>query len=126
MATHFNKRKGHHKKKPETKHKSNQPSNKNRFVILCPVCHKPVRDLFTAIAYNLNEKPAHFDCILKQLKKNEELLNNEKVYYLGNGSFGIIAFRNPSSPIKFLIRKRIQYEKVDESPKWRTRLPIKL
>ena len=127
MPPHFNRRKGHHhKKKSEIKHKSHHSSNKNKIIAICPICHKPLRDLFTAIAYKLNEKPAHFDCILKQIKKNEELLNNEKICYLGNGSFGIIAFRNPSSPIKFLIRKRIQYEEADANPGWRVNLPVKL
>ncbi len=45
--------------------------------------------------------------IMGELKNNEDLHSNEQICYLGNGSFGIITFRNPSSPIKFFIRKRI-------------------
>ena len=64
----------------------------------------------TAIQYKETNTPAHFDCIVKEIKETEPLSNNERLCYLGRGSFGILTFRAASSPIRFLIRKRIQYE----------------
>jgi len=44
---------------------------------------------------------------------------NEKVCYLGKGCFGIVQFRPNSSPLRFIIRQRIQYEENDAVPQWR-------
>lgn len=89
---------------------------------LCPVCRKPVRELRSAIAHRETQEPAHFDCILRVLREENSLAENEKICYLGNGSFGIVQFRSPAgSPVRFFVRKRIQYEKTDPAPEWRKR-----
>ena len=41
------------------------------------------------------EKPAHFDCVMKEIRQNEDIGNNERLYYLRNSSFCIITFSNP-------------------------------
>ena len=83
--------------------------------------------ILVLVAFVASFALSHVDKITKpEIKKQEELASNEKICYLGNGSFGIITFRNPSSPIKFLIRKRIQYENTEETPLWRKKLPVKL
>ena len=104
----------------------NKRYHSNRNVQKCPLCNRNIHEYFSAISYKKTGVPAHFDCILKEIRAQEELSSNERICYLGNGSFGIITFRNPSSPIKFLIRKRIQYEDLIETPDWRKRLPIKI
>ena len=123
MAIQNNKRRGsskrHYDKRPK-RFQRNKPIQK------CPICHRPIREFFTAISYNESDVPAHFDCVIIEIKKQEELSSNEKICYLGNGSFGIITFRNSNSPIKFLIRKRIQYEKTDATPPWRKKLPVQI
>lgn len=123
MALQHNKRRGYSKRNYD---KRNRRFQRNRNIQKCPICHKSIHEFFTAISYKGSNNPAHFDCIIKEIKKQEELSSNEKICYLGNGSFGIITFRNPSSPIKFLIRKRIQYENTEEPPPWRRKLPVKL
>ncbi len=94
----------------------------NANIPLCPICHKPVRDLYSAITHRESGNPAHFDCILKILRESSDLLLHEKICYLGKGSFGIIQQRNSNSPSRFFIRKRIQYEPTDILPDWRKRL----
>ena len=89
---------------------------------ICPVCSKPVRNLYSAITHEPSNQPAHFDCILKDIRDNHELHTKEKVCYLGGGSFGIIQIRNTSSAVPFLIRKRIQYETTEPIPEWRKNL----
>lgn len=86
---------------------------------ICPVCQKPVRELHAAIAHRETGRPAHFDCILQLLREDNELENSEKICYLGKGTFGIVQFRQNSGPLRFLIRKRIQYEQTDGFPDWR-------
>ena len=87
---------------------------------LCPVCQKAVRDFFSAIAHRETQAPVHFDCVLKILREENHLAENEKICYLGNGSFGIVQLRSGgSSSMRFFVRKRLQYEKTDPVPDWR-------
>ena len=85
---------------------------------LCPLCQKPVRELASAIAHRETGAPVHFDCVLKALREEHNPGENEKICYLGNGSFGVVQFRG-GSPMRFFVRKRIQYEKTDSLPEWR-------
>jgi hypothetical protein len=76
--------------------------------------------LSSAIAHRETGGPAHFDCILKVLRDEHRPAENEKICYLGNGSFGVVQFRGP---LRFFVRKRVQYEKTDPPPEWRKLLP---
>jgi hypothetical protein len=78
-----------------------------------------MRDQATAVIYKQTKTAGHFDCILNDILKTEELKPNESICYLGRGSFGILSFRNSSGPLRFLIRKRIQYEDREEFLEWR-------
>jgi len=86
---------------------------------MCPICEKAVRDLASAITHRDTGNPAHFDCILKILRDQHSLSENEKICYLGKGSFGIVQFRANASPMRFFIRQRIQYEDLETVPDWR-------
>ena len=90
---------------------------------LCPLCQKPVQDLYSAITHRDSGAPAHFDCILENLRAANEMAPSEKLCYLGGGSFGIIQYRTAQGPMRFLIRKRIQYEAGESIPEWRRSLP---
>ncbi len=85
----------------------------------CPYCGQNVRDVLTAIETIEDESPVHFDCVLKRIADSEDLEAKEKVCYLGNGSFGIVQFPNPSDPSQFVIRKRIQIEDDRKEIPWR-------
>jgi hypothetical protein len=60
------------------------------------------------------------------LTEREDLENGEKICYLGNGSFGIVQQRVSGHPLRFFIRKRIQYEPKDAQLSWRTNLQAKI
>ena len=89
----------------------------------CPLCQKAVRDLTSAITHKESGRPAHFDCILKTLRSDNSVQQNEKICYLGKGSFGIVQFRQNAGLPRFLIRKRIQYEETESVPEWR-KIPV--
>lgn len=76
----------------------------------CPFCGEPVRDPKTAILTPEAQKPAHFDCVLQELAKHEELQPGEKIAYLGKGTFGVVSYRPGPDGMPLLIRKRIAYE----------------
>ena len=88
----------------------------------CPVCKQPVRDLASALTHQQSGQPAHFDCIMRELRDSNELAPQEKICYLGGGSFGILEFRQG----KFTIRKRIQYEEKEKVQEWKKPLLISL
>ncbi len=90
----------------------------------CPVCGKPVRELSSALTHKLSRKPAHFDCVVRELREANEMAPQEKLCYLGGGSFGILEFRPPGSSSKFVIRKRIQYEEKELPQEWKKPLLV--
>ncbi len=85
----------------------------------CPYCGQNVRDVLTAIAIEDGEAPTHFDCVIKKLADEEGLEPKEKVVYLGNGSCGVVKFKNQSDPRQFAIRKKIQVEPEKLEIDWR-------
>ena len=77
----------------------------------CTLCNKVITEMGTAIKNTNTDEYIHFDCAVKDIREKEKPYPNERICYLGKGSFGIIKFLSySSSPIKFLIKKRIQYE----------------
>jgi hypothetical protein len=90
----------------------------------CPVCGKPVRELPSALTHRVSGKPAHFECILKELRDANELAPQEKLCYLGGGTFGILQFRPAGGASKFTIRKRITYEEKDSPQDWKKTLHV--
>ncbi|MDE0447686.1 MAG: hypothetical protein OXH96_13525, partial [Spirochaetaceae bacterium] len=92
----------------------------------CPLCAKPVHDLYTAIAYGAGNAPAHFDCIVSLLGEREEVEEGARLCYLGGGSFGIVQMRPAARPgdRALLIHKRIEVEEQDATPPWREELRL--
>ena len=90
----------------------------------CPICGKPVRELASALTHRISHQPAHFDCIVRELRDSTEIAPQEKICYLGAGSFGILEFRPPGGPSKFVIKKRIQYEEKEIPQEWKKLLQI--
>jgi NAD-dependent SIR2 family protein deacetylase len=87
----------------------------------CPICGKPVTDLFSAIAYKENSEPAHFECIVKWLSDAEKLAEDEKLVYLGGGVFGVVP-ANFVQGQKLAVKRMIQYENKEKKPDWRKEL----
>ena len=90
---------------------SNKMKDKSEKAI-CPICDEPIYIPEEAITHNVTNKLAHFECILKEIKNNneEEMEENDKIVYLGSGTFGIIQERKNSKGTKLFVRKRINYE----------------
>jgi len=68
--------------------------------------------LITAVVHRETGKKAHFDCIIKELRKSYQLKPREDVYYLGGGSFGIVETKGKKNS-SFIVKRRIQYEERD-------------
>ncbi len=90
----------------------------------CPVCGKPVRDLAAALTHRVSRQPAHFDCVVRELRESNEVAPQEKICYLGGGSFGILEFRPSAGSPRFVIKKRIQYEEKETPQEWKRPLQV--
>lgn len=108
------KRKGRDRRRRNRAAPRPRPERQN--LTKCPLCDDLVRDVLSAIDYQ--DQPAHFDCVLKLIEKQEELEPNEKIVYLGGGSFGIVQSKNTNNG-HVSIRKRIQYEEKEKKIEWR-------
>lgn len=93
--------------------------------LTCIRCGKSIRNPQMALASPENE-PIHFDCAIQEVAEAENLGAREKICYLGQGTFGIIKFKSSSSNRDFEIRKRIPYEKAEQSVDWRKQMREKL
>lgn len=80
----------------------------------CPICGESIYITEEAIHHKQTGSPAHFDCILKCLKEenNLEIEKEEKIVYLGSGTFGVIQERQApkNGQYRLFVRKRINYE----------------
>ena len=90
--------------------------------VICPKCGQPITDVSSAISDKESGKPAHFDCILNQLKQTEQVGENEKIAYIGQGRFAVIYYENPRDQRHFTIKKIIEWEERDKKPEWRSEL----
>lgn len=79
---------------------------------ICPICNKAIYIIEEGITHNSTGKLAHFECILNEIKQNNinDIEENDKIVYLGSGTFGIIRERQSGKNLKLFVRKRINYE----------------
>ena len=79
---------------------------------LCPICNEPIYIVEEAIRHNASGELAHFECILNEIKENNiaDMEEEDKIVYLGSGTFGIIQERQNGKNTRFFVRKRINYE----------------
>ena len=73
----------------------------------------------SAVAYGIEQGPAHFDCVLAELAKREPMEGLEKIAYLGSGLFGVIVEKENN---RFEIHRKIVVEDTVNPPAWRKEL----
>lgn len=87
----------------------------------CPISGEPIGDIYTAIADPETGRPANFDSVIQRLNETEDLQENERICYLGRGSFGILVDQKGKKP-RYFVRKRFQFEDEHEKYTWRREL----
>ena len=125
MASNSNNKPGSGKRMNKNRYKGKRNKGITSYVgpaFSCSICGKNIRDMSSAIIEKKSGEPAHFDCVINEIAKDEPLKENEKIVYLGSGKFGIIHYDNNQNK-NFQILKEIEYEEVkEESPDWRSQL----
>ena len=85
---------------------------------MCPVCNMPVRSHYTALHHKTTGEPVHFDCVLRELSKENypKLGRYRKIYYIGAGNFAIVKeFYDKRGHFKnYEIVEKISYEKKEK------------
>lgn len=94
---------------------------KNREII-CPKCGQQITDITSALTDKQSGQPIHFDCALSEVSKNENLAENEKIAYIGQGRFGVLSYENIRDQRHFTIKKIIEWEDRENKAGWRNEL----
>ncbi len=93
------------------------PKPAKRELSSCPLCDKSVREIQSAIAYGEDEKPAHLECVLNELKTRESLDPDERLCYIGAGRFAVIKSKIGKDGLEVI--RTIQYEDRERVIGWR-------
>jgi len=87
----------------------------------CIHCGQPITDLSAALT-DKNGGTVHFDCVMAELSKREELEEGDVLSYVGGGRFGIVRFASPAerkSQRAFTIKRILEWEDKDQRAEWR-------
>lgn len=87
---------------------------------VCAKCGEPIQDITSALCDKESGSPVHFDCVLQFLQGAENLAENEKIVYIGQGRFAVMVFENPADTRKFTIVRTIEWERREDRAEWRT------
>ncbi len=85
----------------------------------CEYCSRPIHELSSALLDKKTGGAIHFDCVLSKLNESEQLGENQKISYIGQGRFAVVHFENPHDLRKFTIVKTIEWEDHDTKSEWR-------
>ncbi|HZK20050.1 MAG TPA: hypothetical protein VFC68_04925 [Treponemataceae bacterium] len=88
----------------------------------CSMCEEPIIEISSCLADRKTGAPVHFDCVLKKITQEEKLLPNQKIVYIGKGSFAVVLFENPRDLKHFTIIRKIEWEQRDSDVEWRSEI----
>lgn len=89
---------------------------------VCEICREPIKDVTASMSLDgESDKTSHFDCILKDLSQKENLPEDEKIIYLGSGSFGVVK-KDEYARRQLSILRKIQYARPEEREEWRKKM----
>lgn len=74
---------------------------------LCAVCGTPIESISEAISWREEGKYVHFDCMLDVLKDEYHPAEDEKISYIGRGTFAVVRIKPEGG---FEIVERIEVE----------------
>lgn len=92
----------------------------------CVLCKKKITESSSILEAPGTQEPAHFECVLKQMKEHEPLSDQQRLVYLGAGNFAVIEPLEPnkkSSAFK-VVRYVRDGQNQTNAPHWRSNLAI--
>jgi hypothetical protein len=110
-----NERTSNKDKREDLNHYENKTTNSKECISICQICNMPVKSIYTAIRHRETGEFVHFDCVIRELIKenSSKLGKNLKIYYVGSGNFAIVKeiYDKRGFLKTFEIVERIEYEK---------------
>lgn len=88
--------------------------------LVCCLCNKNIDEPYTSFTDKESRNPIHFSCAADELKKSNALETNDRLLYIGSGSFAVIE----KGTKKIKIKKRVVFEGSSQWPKWRERMQL--
>ncbi len=75
----------------------------------CVKCSRIINDMPNSIRNPQKEEYYHFDCIMREIRINNNIKNNQRLVYTGSGNFAIIEDVVENGRKKFVIKKSIPF-----------------
>ncbi len=75
----------------------------------CPLCGKVIENIASALTYPEGGF-CHFDCVLEKIAKDERITENQKVSYIGRGTFAVVEENEENG---FSFTKKIIWETLE-------------
>ncbi|NBB90206.1 MAG: hypothetical protein GVY23_03245 [Spirochaetes bacterium] len=116
-----NKNRGRDKKDNPAKYYMPEPPPKREYPP-CPLSGEPIDDPYSAVEDPDTGRPARLDSVIKKLSESERLGPNERIAYIGQGSFGVVEERKENGKKQVVIKKRIEFENGRTVGDWRKEL----
>ncbi|MDC7219264.1 MAG: hypothetical protein PQJ59_04950 [Spirochaetales bacterium] len=126
-----NKKNANRGNRDKNKKGDNRPPKKPRPHILlkplvrevadCSICGEPIKDITSALSLQGEGIPAHFDCVLAQVRERETHEEGEIIIYLGQGDFGVVNEEDYQKG-KLTIVRKFPYEHPENREDWRKKM----
>ncbi len=91
----------------------NQPQgNQEKKIItyeICPICSNEIKKTSQTIPMKETQKNAHFECVISEVKKLNNIEKEKELFYLGGGRFGLIERKNGKGYYDFIVKETIVY-----------------
>jgi hypothetical protein len=88
----------------------------------CPLSGEPIEHIFSAVQDPESGRPAILERAIERVSRNEELGENERLCYIGDGNFGVVYEERRGKNTVVEIRRRIEYENRNDKADWRKEL----
>lgn len=104
-----------------TKHWVPEPPPKREYEP-CPLSGEKIEDILTAVADPNTGRPCNFRSVIEHIRERENVGGDERVCYIGEGTFAIVKDEKQGGKTKLSIQKRIEFEDKYATYDWRKEL----
>ncbi len=91
----------------------------SRPVVLCSMCEKPIEFIASAVTGFSAGHVAHLQCVIRELEHRETIMPGQRIVYIGQGTFAVVAQRPNAKQGVFDIIKRIVHENSDQKKQFK-------
>lgn len=90
--------------------------------VYCPICGELITDLPSSLTGRESGQPVHFECAMADASKQMNIGENEKICYIGHGTFALLHFDNPRDMRHFRMVKKVEWEEQAKTYEWKEKV----